>query len=76
MKLTEEEQYFFEDLIVSDYWQVLQKVLEIGCKRQEENVLSTEVNTSDRPIAFAKARLEGAQALAAFVNGMARKKKK
>ncbi len=76
MKFTEEEQYYFEELASGDYWQVLVKALEMGIERRKEDVLSTEVNTNDRAIAFNKARLEGAQALAAFIVGLARKRKK
>lgn len=74
--LTPEEQVELEDLTISDYWPILMKAIEQGVERQKDNFLSSSIETNDRQLLINKARLEGAQTLFLFINGMKKRKKK
>jgi hypothetical protein len=77
MKLTQEEQDIISEVIDSDLWPVLNKVLEQGVERPRENVLNHHVNTEADvfQLALLKAKLEGAQSLLLYFAGLKKRKK-
>lgn len=76
MTLSEEEQYFLDELVASDYWPVLNRVLELGIERSRDAVLGYDTTRGAADLHILKARLDGAEALAMFIKNMKRKKEK
>jgi hypothetical protein len=75
LRFSEEELDLIAELTDSVYWGLIQKVLNMGIQDQQTRVLNIDINNGARPLVIAKARAEGAQALASYVGSLKRKKK-
>lgn len=76
MKFSPDDLDTITDLMDSVYWPVVEKVLEAGVQEQRERVLSADISESTRALFLAKARADGAQALASYVGSLKRKVEK
>jgi hypothetical protein len=76
MRLSEDESIALDEVMSSEYWPAIIKALEMGIELHKERLMSSDITLDDRAIVLAKARLDGAQALAAFMASIKRKKEK
>lgn len=76
MDLSQEELESLSELMVSDYWPVVQKIVQFPVTKMETAVISYDLSQGVDGLVRRKAQLDGARAVAAFIEQLKRKRKK
>ena len=70
MKFNEEEKEAIRDMMSAGNWAVVEKTCAMIIEQLQLDLVNTSIEDSGRKIVLRKAKLEGAQAVAKFVNNI------
>lgn len=76
MKLTQEEEEKLAELMVLEYWPIIEKLVEFPVKKMEETLLSYNMDQGIDGLVQRKHQATGAKAVSIFIQTLKRQQKK